>query len=129
MRRKKKHEQPKLFDDAPEPPKIRDDFPVTKQPHARNTDPETSHNWAKYLNVEHLAAKCILCLYQHGAMHAYRCAELIDVTIANVSRMFTTLYDDKLVDRIGRDENKNVSELTDLGRKFAIKLLHLEERR
>jgi DNA-binding MarR family transcriptional regulator len=118
---KKNQDQPTLFQEPP-PQKIRDDFPVTR-PQARTTDPDTSKIWAKYLDVEGKAAKCILCLYHNGPMHSYKCADLIRVTIADVSSIFTRLLNDGLVVRIRREENKWVSELTPLGREFALRLI------
>lgn len=120
--KKKKPDQPKLFDDTPQEQKIRADFPITR-PQVRTTDPDTSKIWARYLDVEGKGAKCILCLYHKGAMHSYRCADLIGVTIADVSSIFTRLLNDGLVVRIRREENKWVSELTPLGREFALRLI------
>jgi len=120
--KKKTPDQPKLFEDKPEEQKIRSDFPISR-PRPRNTDPDTSKIWAKYLDVDGKAAKCILCLYHNGPMHSYRYADLIKVTIADVSSIFTRLLNDGIVVRIRREENKWVSELTPLGREFALRLI------
>lgn len=124
MKKKKKQDDaPRLFDDKPQDG-VRADFPLAR-PHARNTDPETSHIWAKYLDVDGNAKKGILCLYHHDkdGLNAYDCADITKVCIANMSRIFTTLWRDEIVERLGKKDNRRISKLTAKGREIALRLV------
>lgn len=119
--KKKKPDQPKLFDDAPEQPKIRDDFPVHVR--ARETDDETAHRWAKRVDASSTKWQTLVVLLRHGRCSTKRTAEILGKPVQDVSPVFAPLRRAELIRKVGVNGNWTEEELTDLGRKVALKII------
>jgi hypothetical protein len=121
MKEKKKPDQPKLFDDTPQPTKIRDDFPVHVR--ARNDDDETAQRWARNVDASSTKWQTLIVMLQHGRCSSKKVAEILGKQVQDVSPVFAPLRRAKLIQKAGIDGNWTEEELTPLGREFALRLI------
>lgn len=125
---KKKQDQPKLFDDAPQEQKIRSDFPITHGA-ARHTDPKTSKVAAAEVNAGDLEVVFLCCLYRHGNKTSEEVAKVTGCPLNSISpRTAPLIRKELIVDsgerRPGASGKKQIVwAMTDLGREIVIRSL------